>query len=162
MWKPAVAVVALPVLLMPGALTRGASSGGPATLGEPIAVESVPLAGRGCRHTIKVRNAGTRTVTMRWRDSDVRTKLGWWKQIYGGGFGVFYQAPDPPTFPVASGKSHSWIYETDFGCNANRRWRFRLERSDGKEYMLYYPSSSSFSDNTTVDLGDLGRASLWD
>jgi len=62
---------------------------------------------------------------------------------------------------VASGKSFSWIYTTDFGCSAKRRWRFALRRSDGNESMLYYPSSSSFSDNTTVDLGDLGRSSLW-
>jgi hypothetical protein len=96
-----------------------------------------------------------------WHNSHVRNRVGVWKQIYGGGIGIFYESPDPPSFPVASGKSHSWIYTTDFGCNANRRWRFELRRSDGKESMLYYPSSSSFSDNTTVDLGDLGRSSLW-
>lgn len=162
MWKPAVALVALPVFLMPGAPPRGAGNGGPATPVVPVSVGSVPAAGMGCQHTIKVRNAGTRTVSLRWENSEVRTKLGWWRRIYGAGVGIFRDPPDPPTFPVASGKSYSWIYETDFGCNANRRWRFRLERSDGKQYMLYYPSSSSFSSNTTVDLGDLGRASLWD
>lgn len=120
-----------------------------------------PTSDGGCRHTIKVRNDGSRTVYMEWTNSHVRNRVGWWKQIYGGGFGVFYRPPNPSTFPVGAGKSHSWIYTTDFGCNAKRRWRFNLRRSDGKEHMLYYPSSSSFSTNTTVDLGNLGRRSLW-
>ena len=100
-------------------------------------------------------------MKIHWTGSSVRTKIGVWKQLYGGGFGVFYRAPDPSDFPVASGNSHSWIYTTDFGCNANRRWRFRLSRSDGKEHMLYIPSSSSFTSNTTIDLGNVGRSRLW-
>lgn len=146
----------LPAVLVLPAPTRPADA--PAA---GITMAAEPLAGGGCRHTIKVRNNGSRTVTMHWTNSHVRNRIGWWKQIYGGGFGVWYEPPSPREFPVAAGKSHSWIYTTDFGCSANRRWRFELRRSDGKEHMLYYPSSSSFSENTTVDLGDLGRSSLW-
>ncbi|MFO7588430.1 MAG: hypothetical protein R6X22_10180 [Gemmatimonadota bacterium] len=127
----------------------------------PSAMTSMEAAPAGCKHTIKVRNTGSRTVSIRWTNSHVRTRIGWWKQLYGGGFGVFYRAPDPATFPVRPGDSHSWIYTTDFGCNADRRWRFDLRRSDGKEQMLYLPSSSKFYSNTTVDLGDLGRSSLF-
>lgn len=124
-------------------------------------VLSAPTADGGCRHTIKVRNTGSRTVRINWYDSKVRTRLGTWKQLYGGGYGVFYRAPDPSDFPVRPGTEHSWIYTTDFGCNAKRRWRFRLTRSDGREDMLYIPSSSSFTTSQTINLGDLGRSSLF-
>lgn len=123
-------------------------------------LSSVPRADGGCRHTIKVHNSGSRTVSILWADSHVRTRLGWWKQIYGGGYGLFYQYPDPAEYPVRSCHSDSWIYTTSFGCNANRKWRFHLRRSDGHEYMLYIPSSG-FTTSTTVDLGDVGRSSLW-
>ncbi|MDP2483999.1 MAG: hypothetical protein Q8W45_12065 [Candidatus Palauibacterales bacterium] len=160
MLKLALAVLPASLLLF---LPPGDSAGidEPSLASPPIGTAMVPLADGGCRHTIKVRNAGSRTVTIRWSNSSVRNKVGFWKQLYGGGFGVFYKAPDPAEFPVASGQSYSWIYTTDFGCSANRRWRFDLRRSDGNSSMLYYPSSSSFSQNTTVDLGDLGRSSLW-
>ncbi len=157
----------LALAALPASLLFFLTPGGPVGSGEPLlaspslSAAMVPLPDGGCRHTIKVRNNGTRTVTIQWSNSSVRNKVGFWKQLYGGGFGVFYEAPDPPSFPVASGKSYSWIYTTDFGCSANRRWRFDLRRSDGNSSMLYYPSSSSFSQNTTVDLGDLGRSSLW-
>ena len=98
-----------------------------------------------CRVTLKASNAGARAVVVVWEESHVRIRTGWWTKLGGRA-----------ESRIAPGGEALWVYETEVGCAAERRWRFFLRRSDGHEQMLYVPRDS-FTASTTVDLGDVHR-----
>lgn len=78
--------------------------------------------------------------------SEVRTRIGTWLSFHAGS--------------VEPGETLSVVRRVDFGCNARRRYRFRLTKGSlpsDPQHTYYYPSSSSFTQSTTLNLGDVNR-----
>jgi hypothetical protein len=61
---------------------------------------------------------------------------------------------------IVAGRTKQFTIGLDFGCDSKRKYLFVLTRvSDGspEEYDYYYPSKSSWTTETSIDLGDLNR-----
>lgn len=106
----------------------------------------------GCQITLKGRNdsSNDRVVQVRWERSQVRNRLGTWR-----GF------PVPPwatssTLHLGPHESFSRVWTFDFGCNVDRRYRFRLVQWTA-EHVYYYPSESAFTREVVINLWDLNR-----
>lgn len=108
---------------------------------------------RGCDITIRATNGGKEYIQLYQRDwrgtyqSQVRTRLGTWRIMWD-------------TSSVSSGEDYRGVVRLAFYCNAARRYRFRLQKggdTSAPKYTYYYPSSSTFTKNTTLNLGDLNR-----
>lgn len=104
----------------------------------------------GCDINFRATNSGRKTITLyhhyggSGKDrSQVRTRLGTWGPLVLG-------SVDP-------GKTYRWVSNLLFACNSLRRYRFRLEKGVGDRHTYYYPSSTTFTRSTTIDLGDVNR-----
>lgn len=83
------------------------------------------------------------------RYSGVRTRLGTWTGVNFGSF-VQYVLPNNTVEVTA---------HLTFSCSVARRYRFRLQQADtNKQYTYYYPSSTTFTTRTSIDIGDLNRS----
>ena len=111
-----------------------------------------------CDITFRGRHGGaTDEITIDFRESQVRTRVGWWAAIaeeWGG------DGPDPGTVTLRPGDTFERDYSLTFGCNARRRYRFHIA-ADGNEHTLTYPSEDEFTQQTLVDLGDVSRFFGW-
>lgn len=136
--KKAICCAVVPLLFV------GSSLGNP-TRGEGGSHSSISNEAVECDITVKATNRGSRRIYFHHdrRYSQVRTRRGTWLQFF---FGIHI---DP-------GKTLSSVGHVQFFCNAHRRYRFRLTRG-GQEYTYYYPSSSGFTQSTTLNLGDVNR-----
>jgi len=124
--------------------------------GSNFSVESKEAA--VCDINLKATNRGSERIAFVQRDdrnrknevllhSEVRTRLGTWLSFYAGG--------------VDPGETLSVVQRVDFGCNARRRYRFRLTKGSGSssdpKHTYYYPSTTGFTQSTTLNLGDVNR-----
>ena len=112
-----------------------------------------------CKINIRAKNLGSRDIDIRWNRSRVRTRVGTWKGMAPLG------TQRRETVRHAKGMAGAALSGTgsirtsrtvSLACNARRRYRFTLEMG-GVEQYYYYPSSSGFTQKTTIDLGDLNR-----
>jgi hypothetical protein len=124
-----------------------------------VAAESVSA---GCRVNLSASNGGNGGIRIFNLDSQVRTRVGWWKALVNIGMDIL---------PVNPGTTIRTVLELSMACSASRRYRFALEKFDGPfnsrgdiqglrliaKYMAYYPSSSTFTTSTEVKLGNLNR-----
>lgn len=132
--------------LMAWALVPAATLSLAATRERPVSeppVPEPPLA--ACDITFRGSNTGSYTITFEHSMSRVRNKTGWWKKL-GSWHGT-----------ARAGGSLTSTVRTDFGCSAQRRYRLYFERRSGEDATCYYPSSTSFTDRTSIDLGDVAR-----
>jgi hypothetical protein len=87
------------------------------------------------------------------KHSQVRAKLGTWYKIKGCTWSIRTYSP---------GDSFTVACSQDFGCG-NRRYRLYVRAEDAATGVVindgfkYYPSEEGWSDNTTIDFGDLGK-----
>lgn len=131
------------------ALAPSAGAGRLYAAGAGVEAAAPITAAAGCRINIKARNDGSRSIAIWWPNSHVRTKIGVWKRMSGAvGFETWTW--------VGVGEDMAKVYAADFSCRAQRRWRFTLRLSDGRQHMLYIPDGR-FTTSTTVDLGDVSR-----
>lgn len=103
----------------------------------------------GCQVTFQGRNGSTsRPYQIVWPESQVRIRIGTWKKLGTTG-----------TTALNPGQTFSQVLPLDFGCNVDRRYRFSIVARPGSldAYVKYYPSPSSFTRNTVIDLGDVNR-----
>jgi len=103
----------------------------------------------GCQVTFQGRNGSAdHPYQIVWPESQVRIRIGTWKRLGTTG-----------TTDLNPGQTFSRALALDFGCNIDRRYRFSIIASPGSlaKYVKYYPSASSFTRNTVIDLGDVNR-----
>lgn len=114
-----------------------------------------------CDITFRGRHGGaTDEITIDFRESQVRTRVGWWAAIARGRGEWGGDGPDPETVTLRPGDTFERDYSLTFGCNARRRYRFHIT-ADGNEHTLTYPSEDEFTQQTLVDLGDVSRFFGW-
>ncbi len=152
-WLTAIAILGVTPAAL---LAQTGTPGGAAVTKDAVSVPLPPGAAyewteessMGCRVTFKARNGGKKKIHVNWSSSRVRTRIGTWKKLYGRR-GL--------TTDLAPGGAFSVVRILDLACNARRRYDIAITKgeSDGSRY--YYPSSKSFTQNTTIDLGDLNR-----
>lgn len=119
----------------------------------------------GCRVSVQGRNGSpSKIIDMRWltggQASAVRNRIGVWRRLPApSGGGVSAQSGNLSALPP--GGSFSVVFELDFGCNVDRRWRFHIARNEGgyrwSSYVAYYPSQSDFTHEVVISLGDVNR-----
>ena len=114
-----------------------------------------------CDITFRGRHGGASDeITIDFRESQVRTRVGWWAAIARGRGEWGGDGPDPGTVTLRPGDTFERDYSLTFGCNARRRYRFHIT-ADGNEHTLTYPSEDEFTQQTLVDLGDVSRFFGW-
>lgn len=118
-----------------------------------------PQASAGCGITIRASNSSSNLIDIDWYYSKVKTKGGWWKRLkdmcdYGE------TADEEHLTYVQAGESVSIACELDFGCSTKRQYRIYIKNIDSghtDDAYDYYPSSSSYTTSTTINLGDLAE-----
>ncbi|MGH8503233.1 MAG: hypothetical protein ACREVE_12335 [Gammaproteobacteria bacterium] len=111
----------------------------------------------GCGITIKAENKSLKEIHIQLPYSEVRTRVGTWAGLMFGQRGCQGVGDDYERWIFKPKTGYQSITcELDFGCNADRRYRFRLFYS-GNAIYEYYPSDDEFTERTTIDLGNIGR-----
>ena len=114
-----------------------------------------------CDITFRGRHGGaTDEITIDFRESQVRTRVGWWAAIARGRGEWGRDGPDPETVTLRPGDTFERDYSLTFGCNARRRYRFHIS-ADGNEHTFTYPAEDEFTQQTLIDLGDVSRFFPW-
>ena len=105
---------------------------------------------RSCDINFRAVNRGRDMITVSWDRSRVRTRTGTWARPWRGQYDYLHQDDRLRT-----------QRRVRLACNARRRYAIQLYRVRGPDvvgrYVVYYPSSRSFTQRTTIDLGDLSR-----
>ena len=132
-----------------GFLTLGLTAGDSAPRqggSETVLAEFVGgIADQPCDITIRGSNSANYTITFDHSMSRVRNRTGWWKKL-----GSWRGQARP-------GGTLTSTARLDFKCSANRRYRLYFSRSNSSDVTCYYPSSTSYTTQTQLNLGDISR-----
>jgi hypothetical protein len=97
----------------------------------------------GCAITLKARNGSKRYV--RFYQAKAKVKGGTWAKI---------RSLQGDT--LDGGEDVSRVFRASLGCGAKRRYKFIVTSGD-RQASFYYPSASSWTTATTINLGDVYR-----
>ena len=156
------------VLMLAGLVAGGGLAAAPLENSAMAGATSDSLAGAACKVDFVMRNDLPRgdcdetlidrcenNIAVAVGESQVRTRIGVWTTLK--------QKCPYEYYRMKGGEATRFVCELVQACSARRRYRL-LVRLFGKtsplhteERWLYFPDSSSFTRNTTNDLGDVSR-----
>lgn len=106
---------------------------------------------RGCSITIRMENRSNYDVLVSIDDSKVKIKNGFWSKIFPSWSDNYY---------VRAKNSSAETTNLDLGCNYDRQYKFQFwqtKNSVTNNVYHYYPSQTTFTRSTNINLGNVGR-----